>query len=161
MIPLQLHRHPSDRPFFVKLLAEADPDLLKTRSGNLYLGFYLDPIYSVYWKNELPKLRFKMDSDPEVLPLSLGWQSVDTTSRQFLWLLGQPSAELDRFFPGHAVNREILGVQATDVVGPDSRRAKVAGLVVHYFEELALGNFEDTHVEWPGDLHFVLWLAVV
>ena len=41
----------SKTPYYVKLRAEADKDLLRSGKGKLYLGFHLDPIYHVHWNN--------------------------------------------------------------------------------------------------------------
>jgi hypothetical protein len=45
-------------PFYAKLRVEADTELLKTGSGRLYLGFHLDPLYSVQWDNESDPLEY-------------------------------------------------------------------------------------------------------
>lgn len=49
--PLVVIPEESSRPFYVKLRAEADQNLLRTGRGQLYLGFHLDPIYHVHWNN--------------------------------------------------------------------------------------------------------------
>jgi hypothetical protein len=41
----------SKTPYYVKLRAEADQDLLRSGKGKMYLGFHLDPIYHVHWNN--------------------------------------------------------------------------------------------------------------
>ena len=41
----------SKTPYYVKIRAEADQDLLRSGKGKLYLGFHLDPIYHVHWNN--------------------------------------------------------------------------------------------------------------
>ncbi len=41
----------SRTPYYVKLRAEANKDLLRSGKGKLYLGFHLDPIYHVHWNN--------------------------------------------------------------------------------------------------------------
>ena len=41
----------SKTPYYVKLRAEADRNLLRSGKGKLYLGFHLDPIYHVHWNN--------------------------------------------------------------------------------------------------------------
>ena len=51
-------------PFYVKLRAEAGPDVYATGSGNLYVGFHLDPLYRVHWNNEAEPLEFEI-SVPE------------------------------------------------------------------------------------------------
>jgi hypothetical protein len=47
-------------PFYVKLRAEAEPQLIRQGKGKLYLGFYLDPIYGVHWNNEAAPVSFKL-----------------------------------------------------------------------------------------------------
>ncbi len=47
-------------PFYVKLRAEADRDLLRQGAGKLYLGFHLDPIYAVHWNNLVDPLHFEL-----------------------------------------------------------------------------------------------------
>lgn len=41
----------SKTPFYVKLRAEASPQLLSRGEGSLYLAFHMDPIYKVHWNN--------------------------------------------------------------------------------------------------------------
>jgi hypothetical protein len=48
-------------PFYVKLRAEADRDVLHGEAGELYLGFYLDPVYAVHWNNLVAPLRFELE----------------------------------------------------------------------------------------------------
>ena len=45
-------------PFYTKLRAEGTPDLYKSGSGTMYIGFHLDPLYQVHWNNEAPPLEF-------------------------------------------------------------------------------------------------------
>lgn len=49
--PLLVKPQESRTPFYVKLRAEADRDLLRSGKGKLYLGFHLDPVYHVHWNN--------------------------------------------------------------------------------------------------------------
>jgi hypothetical protein len=49
--PLLVEPQESKTPYYVKLRAEADKDLLRSGKGRLYLGFHLDPIYHVHWNN--------------------------------------------------------------------------------------------------------------
>jgi len=49
-------------PFYAKLRAEASAELMERGEGDLYLGFYLDPLYAVHWNNEMEPLRFELDS---------------------------------------------------------------------------------------------------
>ncbi len=49
-----------DQPFYVKLRAEADEDLLGTGQGTLYVGFHLDPIYHVHWNNLAKPVKYEI-----------------------------------------------------------------------------------------------------
>jgi len=49
-------------PPYLKLVAEAHPELLEDGFGDLYLGFYLDPIYAVHWNNPAGGLRWTIDA---------------------------------------------------------------------------------------------------
>lgn len=49
-------------PFFAKLRAEADADLLQEGSGQLYLGFHLDPFHNAHWNNLTEPLTFRIES---------------------------------------------------------------------------------------------------
>ncbi|RMF40167.1 MAG: hypothetical protein D6753_12225 [Planctomycetota bacterium] len=46
----------SEQPYYVKLRAELVQD------QQLYLGFYLDPLYLVHWNNEAPALQYEIVS---------------------------------------------------------------------------------------------------
>ena len=45
-------------PYYVKLRAEATPELFATGRGTMYVGFHLDPLYRVHWNNEVAPLEF-------------------------------------------------------------------------------------------------------
>lgn len=51
---------PKAPPFYAKLRAEADPDLLANGKGKLYLGFHLDPFHGGHWNNLTPPLKYKL-----------------------------------------------------------------------------------------------------
>jgi hypothetical protein len=51
---------PEGVPFYAKLRAEADGDLLSDGKGKLYLGFHLDPLYHVHWNNRTKPLEFEV-----------------------------------------------------------------------------------------------------
>ena len=57
-------------PFYLKLRAEADRDLLRRGAGKLYLGFHLDPIYAVHWNNLVDPLHFELELPGTASPLS-------------------------------------------------------------------------------------------
>jgi len=48
----------TDIPFYVKIRAEADRNLLQNGFGTMYLGFHLDPLYDVHWNNEAGPVTF-------------------------------------------------------------------------------------------------------
>ncbi len=56
--PLLVEPKESKTPYYVKLRAEADGNLLRSGNGKLYLGFHLDPIYHVHWNNLAKPLSF-------------------------------------------------------------------------------------------------------
>ena len=62
MWPLQVDAQvaATEVPFYVKLRAEADPALLATGSGQMYVGFHLDPLYRVHWNNEAKPVEFQI-----------------------------------------------------------------------------------------------------
>ncbi|HEX5272385.1 MAG TPA: EF-hand domain-containing protein [Gemmataceae bacterium] len=52
---------PKGPPFYAKLRAEADADLLAGEPGKLYLGFHLDPFHEAHWNNLNPPLRYTIE----------------------------------------------------------------------------------------------------
>ncbi len=50
----------SKHPFYVKLRAEADQDLLRNGAGKLYLGFFVDPIHHVHWNNQVAPVQYEL-----------------------------------------------------------------------------------------------------
>lgn len=51
----------ADKPedtYYVKLRAEADPALLETGTGRLFLGFYPDPIHNASWNNLTEPMKY-------------------------------------------------------------------------------------------------------
>lgn len=52
---------PKGPPFYAKLRAEADADLLRDGAGKLYLGFHLDPFHQAHWNNLTPPLKYKLE----------------------------------------------------------------------------------------------------
>ena len=89
-------------PFYAKLRAEGDPNLLATGTGKMYLGFHLDPLYRVHWNNEVDPVEFEITApagvtvtpargvgpDPE--------EAADADPREFLVdVAGQPDDTLE------------------------------------------------------------------
>lgn len=60
-IEIEPRIEPKGLPFFAKLRAEADGDLMADGAGRLYLGFHLDPIHEAHWNNLTKSLSFKLD----------------------------------------------------------------------------------------------------
>ncbi len=56
----------STEPFYMKLRAEGEPQLLRSGQGKLYLGFYPDPIYHVHWNNLTPVPQITIEAPPGV-----------------------------------------------------------------------------------------------
>lgn len=56
------HLEESRQPFYVKLRAEAEPRLLRSGKGRLYLGFHLDPLYHVHWNNLAAPLSMQIET---------------------------------------------------------------------------------------------------
>jgi hypothetical protein len=87
-------------PFYVKLRADADADLLKEGTGKLYLGFHIDPLYDFHWNNLTKPIHLRIDAaESTVVPESLDGPKVevqaDVDPREFLvdvesWDGGQP-----------------------------------------------------------------------
>ncbi len=80
----------TDEPFYTKLRAEADQDLLRSGEGKLYLAFLLDPLHGVHWNNLAPAMDVEL-SAPEgvrITPAKLQGPKVnedaDADPREFL-----------------------------------------------------------------------------
>lgn len=52
---------PGGQPFFAKLRAEADQELILGGAGKLYLGFHLDPFHNAHWNNLTKSLSFSIE----------------------------------------------------------------------------------------------------
>jgi hypothetical protein len=57
---------PDGSPFFAKLRAEGDEQLLSEGSGKLYLGFHLDPFHNAHWNNLTRPLSWAITRIPEL-----------------------------------------------------------------------------------------------
>lgn len=75
--------------YYVKLRAEAEPALLETGKGRLFLGFYPDPIHDAHWNNLTPGMKYVLDlpegvsADPTSAEANRGPGDSDTEPRQF------------------------------------------------------------------------------
>ena len=77
-------------PFYAKLRAEADRDLLENGEGQLYLRFMLDPLYDVHWNNLADGIQVEIETPDgvKVSPSTLKGPEVEVESdidpREFL-----------------------------------------------------------------------------
>ncbi|MCH8247674.1 MAG: hypothetical protein IH951_14890 [Bacteroidetes bacterium] len=60
LIPIQIDPQVDGSTFYVKLRAEVTDALLRTGSGEMYLGFHLDPIHHVHWNNLVDPVSFEL-----------------------------------------------------------------------------------------------------
>lgn len=92
MQPLIVAPQPSTEPHYVKLRAESG-------NGQIYLGFFLDPLYNVHWNNEAPALKFNVETPDGVrLAPATGQgpkvkEKADADPREFLVDLSGRSSE--------------------------------------------------------------------
>jgi hypothetical protein len=90
MVPLRIDPVTEGGVYYVKLRAEAEPSVLQSGSGKIYLGFHVDPIHDVHWNNLVPPMRFEIATldGTEVIPASETAPKVnadaDTGPREFL-----------------------------------------------------------------------------
>ncbi len=59
--PVKVKPQKNNEPFYVKLRAEVERDLIGGGEGQVYLAFHLDPIYQVHWNNLAPAIKFRID----------------------------------------------------------------------------------------------------
>ncbi|VGO23403.1 TlpA family protein disulfide reductase [Pontiella sulfatireligans] len=78
-----------EETYYVKLRAEAAPELLKTGTGRLFLGFYPDPIHHAHWNNLAPPMKYSLTlpkgvtATPAEASAKKGPGDSDTQPRQF------------------------------------------------------------------------------
>ena len=60
LIPIKLDPQAEGEAFYLKLRAEVDEALLASGSGQMYLGFHLDPIHHVHWNNLVDPVRYEV-----------------------------------------------------------------------------------------------------
>ncbi|MCF7848048.1 MAG: right-handed parallel beta-helix repeat-containing protein [Kiritimatiellales bacterium] len=101
-IPLEIIPQESKYPYFVKVRAEANRELLTTGNGRMYLGFNVDPIYrKVSWNNLGVTLKYAMKVpdgtaiSPSVNEAPKVGAATDTDPREFMlearnWKEAQP-----------------------------------------------------------------------
>ncbi len=67
--PIEVKSGEEPQPLYVKLRAEVDSASLRSGKGELYLGFFIDPIHRVHWNNLAPTLTFEIKT-PDGVTLS-------------------------------------------------------------------------------------------
>jgi hypothetical protein len=60
LVTLKLKPAKPEETYYVKLRAEAEPALLSTGKGRLYLGFFPDPVLGAHWNNLVDPLQFTL-----------------------------------------------------------------------------------------------------
>jgi len=79
----------TDETYYVKLRAEAEPALIKTGKGRLFLGFYPDPILGAHWNNLTEPLKYSLvlpsgvKATPREASAAVGEGDSDSEPRQF------------------------------------------------------------------------------
>ncbi|MCH2161745.1 MAG: EF-hand domain-containing protein [Phycisphaerales bacterium] len=87
---LRMEPKASKETYFVKLRAEASQAAVSGDSGELYLGFHLDPIHHVHWNNLVDPIVFEVTAPEgvEVTPATATGPKVDAATdsdpREFL-----------------------------------------------------------------------------
>lgn len=78
-----------EETYYVKLRVEAEPELLETGTGRLFLGFYPDPIHDAHWNNLTEPMKYVLElpegitADPMEASAAKGPGESDTKPRQF------------------------------------------------------------------------------
>ena len=86
-------------PFYAKLRAEADQDLLRSGEGNLYLALLPDPIHGVHWNNLAPVMEVELSAPAgmSVTPSRLKGPAIaeesDADPREFLVQVSRGNSE--------------------------------------------------------------------
>jgi len=86
-------------PLYVKLRAEVESRYFQEGSGQLYLGFFLDPLYKVHWNNQVAPVAYQIEAPEgvEITPLKGKGPKVeekaDADPREFLVDLSGESDE--------------------------------------------------------------------
>jgi uncharacterized membrane protein YgcG len=92
MSPVKIEALESNTPHYAKLRAELSSD-------QLYLGFFLDPLYKVHWNNKAPTLSFSISAPDEITvtptegKASIVKVDADADPREFLVTVSGSSPE--------------------------------------------------------------------
>ena len=140
--PLKVSGEESSEPFYLKLRADASLELARNGTGDMRLGFWLDPIHQVHWNNlaEPLKFRFVGENDAKIEPASgtapKVEQEADRDPREFLVRIenaakSQPLTVEVTYFPCHDVEKWCKVVTQRFVVtleeDPHAGRAQGSG----------------------------------
>lgn len=89
LVVLKLSPSDPDETYYVKLRAEAEPELLKNGTGRLFIGFYPDPIHGAHWNNLTEPMRYTLklpegvEASPCMASAKKGSGKTDSDPRQF------------------------------------------------------------------------------
>ena len=78
-----------EETYYVKLRAEAEKSVLESGKGDLYLGFFPDPIHDAHWNNLTPPMKYELELpqgvsiEPSSGQANKGPGDSDTEPRQF------------------------------------------------------------------------------
>jgi hypothetical protein len=89
LVTLKLEPADPEAVHYVKLRAEAEPQLLTTGSGRLYLGFFPDPILGAHWNNLAAPMQYELTlpdgvtATPQKATAATGAGNSDSEPREF------------------------------------------------------------------------------
>ena len=89
MVILSIAAVKPEDTYYVKLRAEATPELLSSGKGRLFLGFYPDPILDAHWNNLTAPMKYTLQlpggvtATPVTASAAKGQGDSDTEPRQF------------------------------------------------------------------------------
>ncbi len=140
--PLKVSAEESSEPYYLKLRADADLELVRYGSGNVRLGFWLDPIHRVHWNNLAEPLKFHFvgENGAKIEPVAgtapKVEQEADSDPREFLVRIEnakktQPLRLEVSYFPCHDVEQWCKAVTQQFVItveeDPHAGRAQGSG----------------------------------
>ena len=60
MQALKIEPKNSTQPYYAKLRAEVESDVLRGGEGKMYIGFHMDPLYHVHWNNLAAPVKYEI-----------------------------------------------------------------------------------------------------
>ena len=82
-----LRKVSEEEPLYVKLVVEAEPALLKSGTGKLWFGLFVDPIYGYRWNKDAEPVQWELTSDDPSFQAIKGKGTGledETSAREFL-----------------------------------------------------------------------------